>query len=240
MATLESKLLARREIADRTMAFEFEKPAGFQFTAGQAMEVKLIKPKETDAEGDSRAFSIASAPAAKNLEVATRLRDTAFKRTLKSMPIGTPVELDGPFGSMTLHKNAKKPAVFVAGGIGITPFMSILRQAAQERSTRSFVLLNSNRRPEDAPYLDELDSLAKSIKGMRLLATMVEAEKSSHPWSGRRGLITAAFVSESVPEIGEAICYTAGPPAMVAAMRKALLEAGADDDSIRTEDFQGY
>lgn len=238
--TSRSKLLSRREAAERTPAFEFEKPAGFRFEAGQALEVKLLAPKETDSEGDSRAFSIASAPSAPRLQIATRLRGTAFKRALGSMPLGTAVELDGPFGSLTLHKNAAKPAVFVAGGIGITPFMSILRQAAADRSPRSFILLTSNRRPEDAPFFDELEALAKTLTGLRFVPTMTQAQTSSRSWTGRRGPITAQFIAEAAADIAGSVCYAAGPPAMVAAMKKTLIEAGADEDAIRTEDFQGY
>jgi len=237
---MKSKLLARVEVAERTVAVELEKPPGFTFTAGQALELKLIGLKETDSEGDSRAFSIASAPADERLRIATRLRDTAFKRALKTLPLGTAVELDGPFGSMTLHKNAAKTAVFVAGGIGITPFMSMLRQAAAEQSTRSFVLVTCNRRPEDAPFLEELQSLSRSLKGLRLLETMTQADTSSRPWAGRRGRVTPELIAEAAPGVSEAICYAAGPPKMVAAMREALIGAGADEDSIRTEDFPGY
>jgi ferredoxin-NADP reductase len=237
---LRTKLLSRREVAERTMAFEFEKPPGFEFAAGQALEVKLVDPPETDAEGDGRAFSIASAPSAERLEIATRLRDTAFKRVLSAMPIGGAVELDGPFGSLTLHKAAEKPAVIVAGGIGITPFMSILRQAEAERSSRAFVLATANRRPEDAPYSDELARFAKALPGFRFLPLMSQAEKSARVWNGARGRLTPDWLARSIPELKSAVCYTAGPPAMVAAARAALVAAGADEDSIRTEDFAGY
>lgn len=237
---MRAKLLARRQVAEETLAFEFEKPAGFRFAAGQALEVRLIEPKETDAEGDGRSFSIASAPSAERLEIATRMRDTAFKRSLKTMPLDSPVELDGPFGSLTLHKAAAKPAVFVAGGIGITPFMSMLRQAAVERATRSFFLLTSNRRPEDAPFHAELERLAGELSRCRFVAVMTQADRSTRPWSGPRGKITPGLIAETVPDLKSAVCYAAGPPAMVAAMRLALIKAGADEDSIRTEDFAGY
>jgi len=237
---MRTKLLARREVAERTMAFEWEKPHGFEFAAGQALELRLIDPPENDAEGSKRAFSIASAPTDERLEIATRLRDTAFKRVLQNMPIGASVELDGPFGGLTLHKSAAKPAVMIAGGIGITPFLSILRLAARERSARSFVLLTSNRGPEDAPYMTELRALSKRLANLRFAATMTQADKSLIPWDGRRGPITPEWLAASVPDLRSAVCYTAGPPAMVAAMRRALVAAGADEDAIRTEDFSGY
>ena len=94
----QARLIKREDIADQTMAFEFEKPAGWTFKAGQFVDVTLANPTETDAEGNTRGFSIASAPFEDTLTVATRLRSTAFKRILKSLPLGTEVNIEGPFG----------------------------------------------------------------------------------------------------------------------------------------------
>ena len=116
------------------MAFRFEKPSGWTFEAGQAIDVTLVAPSETDAEGNTRTFTIASAPYEKSLMVATRMRDTAFKRVLKVMPVGTAVQIEGPIGDLTLHRDAARTAVFLAGGIGITPFRSIAFAAAKGTS----------------------------------------------------------------------------------------------------------
>ena len=96
------RLIGREEVADGTMAFHFEKPAGFLFKAGQFADFTLIDPPETDAEGNIRGFSLASAPYEKDLEIATRMRDTAFKRVMKRLPYGTQLKLDAPYGSFTL------------------------------------------------------------------------------------------------------------------------------------------
>ena len=90
-----AKLNGREQVAEGTMAFHFDKPDGFEFLAGQAIDVTLLNPPETDAEGNIRTFSIASPPFEERLMIATRMRDTAFKRALKSMPLGTPVKIDG-------------------------------------------------------------------------------------------------------------------------------------------------
>ena len=136
----EIPLVRRQEVADRTMAFCFEKPDGFKFTAGQFMRFSLIDPPETDAEGNARTFSIASAPHEDELMIATRLRNTAFKRVLKAMASGTRVVAKGPYGSLTLHEDASRPAVFLTGGIGITPFRSILMEAVQDQLSPEFFL----------------------------------------------------------------------------------------------------
>src|SRR5664280_1509675 len=129
---MTTKLAYRQEIAEGTMAFHFEKPPGWTFEAGQAMDISLLAPSETDAEGNTRTFTIASAPCETSLMVATRMRDTAFKRVLKVMPVGTAVRIEGPTGDLTLHNDAARTAVFLSGGIGITPFRSIAFGAAKE------------------------------------------------------------------------------------------------------------
>jgi ferredoxin-NADP reductase len=108
------KLSGREQVAEGTMAFHFDKPSGFEFRAGQAMDITPLDPPETDSEGNIRTFSIASPPFEDGLMVATRMRDSAFKRVPKSMPLGTAVKIDAPSGSLTLHKNPSKPAVFLA------------------------------------------------------------------------------------------------------------------------------
>jgi len=126
MPTHRVKLLKREEVAEGTMSFYFEKPADFRFKPGQYLDCSLIDPPQTDTEGNIRTFSIASAPAESDLMVATRMRDTAFKRVLKGMPLGSHLNIDGPLGSFTMHSNVSRAAVFLAGGIGITPFRSMI------------------------------------------------------------------------------------------------------------------
>ena len=234
------KLNGREQVAEGTMAFYFEKPNGFEFRAGQALDITLLNPPETDSEGDIRTFSIASPPFEGRLMITTRMRNTAFKRSLKSMPLGTTVKIEGPSGSLTLHKNSSKPAVFLAGGIGITPFMSILRQAAKDKLPHRLHLFYSNRRPEDAPFLDALTELQTTNPNFHLVATMTGIEKSQQKWTGKTGLIDRKMLADNLSSLQGPIYYTAGPPAMVAAMRQMLITAGADEDDIRTEEFSGY
>ena len=143
MAGYVSKLLNRVEVAQDTMAFHFEKPMGFDFKPGQTVDLTLMNPPESDSEGNTRTFSIASAPFENQLVFATRMRDTAFKRSLRNIGLGTAVKMDSAMGSFTLHKNAAKPAVLLAGGIGITPFFSIVRQADHDHAPHKLHLFCS-------------------------------------------------------------------------------------------------
>jgi ferredoxin-NADP reductase len=168
------------------------------------------------------------------------MRDSAFKRVLKSMPLGTAVKIEASSGSLTLHKNPSKPAVFLAGGIGITPFLSILRQAAQEKLPHQLYLFYSNRQPEDAPFLDTLSELQTANPNFRFVPTMTEMRKSHRQWTGETGFIDSKMLVKSIPNLRGPIYYIAGPPAMVVAMRQMLITAGVDEDDIRTEEFSGY
>jgi ferredoxin-NADP reductase len=222
------------------MAFHFEKPAQFDFTPGQSADVTLPNPPETDAEGNTRTFSIASSPFENQLMFATRMRDTAFKRSLKKVPIGTDVRIEPATGSFTLHKNSAKPAVFLAGGIGITPFLSILRQAAHDRLGHKLCLFYSNRRPQDAPFLEDLRTLAASNSNFQLVCTMTAMQQSQKEWQGEMGVINREMLSRHLIDLQGPIYYVAGPPAMVAGLRKMLVGADIDEDDIRSEDFAGY
>ncbi len=240
MALFDSELTGREEVAEGTMAFHFVKPAGFEFKAGQSVNVSLIDPPETDGKGNRRNFSIVSAPFEGELAIATRMRDTAFKRVLKTMPIGTKVHLRGPGGKLVLDGNASRPAVLLAGGIGITPFVSMLRQAARERLPHKLFLFYSNRRPEDAAFLDELIELQQKNPNYKFVGTMTEMEKSSHPWKGETGFVDRAMLERHLDDVPGSVYYTAGPPAMVEAMQKMLEGAGVKSENIRSDEFFGY
>lgn len=135
-----SRLVSRLEVAEETVAFHFEKPPNWTFVAGQYLDMTLIDPPETDAKGNTRTFSIASSLRQETLMVATRMGDTAFKRTLKTMPLGSAVRIEGPSGSLTLHSQVARTAVFLAGGIGITPFRSIVLDATEKKESRQLTL----------------------------------------------------------------------------------------------------
>jgi ferredoxin-NADP reductase len=237
---MRARLLGREPVAEGTMAFRFERPAEFDFQAGQNVLVTLVEPPELDAQGPSRAFTLASAPHERELVVATRMRDTAFKRVLRDAPLGTEVDIEGPNGVMTLHEDASRPAVFLAGGIGITPFLSMARDAAHRRLPHRLVLFYGNRRPEDAAYLAELSEMEKRNPRYRLVAAMSEAEKSAHPWSGERGFIDPAMLGRHLTSVTGPVYYFAGPPAMAMAMQQMLASAGVSDDDMRSEEFYGY
>ncbi|ARM33610.1 FAD-dependent oxidoreductase [Legionella longbeachae] len=240
MAIYQIKLIDRQIVAEGTMAFTFEKPKDFTFKAGQFGDFTLLNPKETDEEGNIRAFSLTNPPYANDLMVATRMRDTAFKRVLKTLPLGTELKLDAPSGSFTLHNNKAIPAVFLTGGIGITPVRSIVTQASKDKLPHQIYLFYSNNRPEDTAFLEELKSLEKKNSHYKFIPTMTAMEKSKQPWTGEKGFINREMLEKYIKDLTTPIYYISGPATMVAAMRKMLNEAEINDDNIRTEEFSGY
>lgn len=234
------QLIGREELAVGTMAFHFEKPVGFLFTAGQFADFTLIAPPETDAEGNTRGFSLASAPCEKDLIIATRTRDTAFKRVLKTMPCGTRLKMDAPYGSFTLHTNAAIPAVFLTGGIGITPVRSILLEAARQTLSRRILLFYSNHAPEDTAFLAPLEQVAAKNPQFTFVPTMTEMAHAREKWAGETGHVTKAMLEKHLDGLTAPIYYLSGPATLVAAMRTLLDAAGVSDDNIRAEEFTGY
>ena len=245
LASWEVALKGKQQIAEGTYAFTFEKPKDFVFKAGQHIRMALINPPETDAEGDKRFLTMASTPQELDLRFAMRMRDTAFKRVLGQMQPGEKVLIQKRLGNMphatfTLHDDTTKPAVFIIGGIGIVPAYSMVKDATERKLPHKLFLFYSNRRPEDAPFLADLQSLAKQNPNFTLIATMTEAEKSAQSWRGGTGLIDQAMLKKYLHDLQAPIYYAAGLPEMVSAMKKLLAEAGVAEDSIRAEEFTGF
>lgn len=237
---MKARLIAGSRVAEGTAAFTFDVGAPFAFDAGQTCDVTIPSPLYEDEKGSVRTFSIASSPAdSPRVTVATRLTGSAFKHSLLEASAGLEVELEGPFGSFTLHKNASKPAVFLAGGIGITPFRSIIKDAAERRLPHSMTLFYSNRTPASTAFLADLEAWQRQNGHFQLVATVAEPP-GAEVWRYEVGLMNAATLGAHIRDWSPAICYLAGPPAFVKAMRAALEEAGADPDNVRTEEFSGY
>jgi ferredoxin-NADP reductase len=240
MAPCVAFLKGRKLVGGGTAVFYLEKPAGFEFKAGQFANFTLLDGAETDSKENTHTLSLASAPHEQNLIVAMRLRDTAFKRALNGLPIGARVLVQGPYGNLTLQNNATRPAVFIAGGIGITPFRSMVLQATQTHRTNKMFLFNSVRRPEDAAFLEELQAMEELNPQFKCIATVTRPDEKKNGWHGEIGHITQETLEKWIGDLKSPIYYVAGPPSMVSGVRLMLNGAGVDDDDIRAEEFFGY
>ncbi len=239
-ATFTAQITGKKEIANGTLALRLSKPEGFKFVPGQAVYVSFPGLKDADAHGQVRTFSIASDPEDSELEIATRLTETRFKRHLAAADIGSTIQVEGPYGDLVLHDDAKRPAVFLAGGIGITPFRSMVVDAVSRGLPHRLFLFYSSRKPEDAAYLTELRELENENPQFKLIATFTEGKAVSQGNAVEHGHITAEMLAKHVGDLAAPIFYVAGPPAMVVAMEGVLQSAGVDPKNVRAEKFAGY
>jgi len=240
MSTHVVKLLKREHLAEHTMAFHFERPAGFTYKPGQAIDLTLIETQGGLAQDERHAFSIVNAPFQEGIVVATRMRDSAYKRALDGLPAGALVRIKGPFGSLTLHADRARPAVLVAGGIGITPFISMVRQSRRDDWPQQLSLLYANRSPQAAAFLEELQQLARDHSRFRLVATMTGSHGSMGDWQGETRPIGDALLRVVGDKLVRPVYYLAGPPGMVESAGEALTRAGVPEEDVRSEIFYGY
>ncbi|MDN5870915.1 MAG: FAD-dependent oxidoreductase [Nitrococcus sp.] len=224
------KLLQKRDVAEGTMEFTLEKPEGFEYRAGQYGDLVLPASTGLDDSSNKHGFSFVSAPYEDTLRMATRMRGSTFKNAAAKVPEGTMVKLLALWGDFTLQKNESIPAVFITGGIGITPVRSIIAQATHDRSAHEITLIYANRTPALAAYTGDLKQFAAENGNFTFVPI----------YTSTQGHVSAETIREHVPDIGAARYYLCGPEGMVKAMRKLLIEVGADEDNIRTEEFEGY
>ena len=240
MADYFLALKERAEIADGTMAFWFDTSGtDYTFRAGQNADFTLIDPPQTDAEGNTRTFSFASSPShSGSFMIATRMRRTAFKNSLKELPLGAKLKVSPALGSFTLHKDISRPAVFLTGGIGITPMRSIIEWATLAKLPHKLLLLYSNRTPQTTAFLSDLETWTKQNPNFKLVATVTDMQDPK--WRNEHGRIDGTMLRKHVTDLMKPIYYLAGPPEMVSAMRRLLEAAEVSEDYIKTEEFAGY
>ena len=223
----KTKILSQREIAKGTHEVAFRRPASFAFQAGQYMQAAVPKLTHSDAKGASRLFSIASSPYdLETLRIVFRVSGSGFKETLRTLPIGSAVVLEQAAGNFLLSQTLARPQVFIAGGVGISPFMSFLRQNEQAKWNQPITLVYGNQNPQSAAYLQELKLMTAQQKQFSL------EEVYKRP--------TVELFMKLSRKHTDAIWWVVGPPAMVALTVNGLQAGGIAEECIRTESFDGY
>ncbi len=239
--SVEVALKAKALVANDTWAFRFERTAGFTYQAGRHVRMTLLKPRYRDKKGASRFFSFASAPQETDLVFAMRMRDSAFKRSLMALAIGDAVRIEilvnPPPGAFAFDDAAEGPVAFLAGGIGVVPAYSMIRDVIARGLHRPLYLFYSARTPSDAPYLAELKDLAAHHPSVVFIPTMTGVDGS---WCGRAGRIDLDLVRQVVEDIPSTTFYIAGLPDMVSAMRMLLGHLSVPSDHILAEEFEGF
>jgi ferredoxin-NADP reductase len=217
---------------------------GMDFTAGQCAFFKL-DGVSGDSKGPIRHFSIASSPTEQDLTISTRIRDTPYKQKLASLQKGAKILAWGPEGEFVLHNDHSKPAVFLSGGIGVTPFRSMIKYATDKRLPLKITVFNSNKSERGILYRDEFDRWAGQNKNVKIVYTLTEEEHQQRPanWAGEYGRIDKEMIGRhlSGDEIAKAVYYICGPPGMLKAMQKLLHEElQIPRERMKVESFTGY
>ncbi len=226
-----------REVAKGTLLVTFAVEDYPDYRPGSYFWVELPERGHQDEKGLRRHISLVTAPTEKGIVgLATRLRDTAFKRTLAELEIGDAVEVEEPKGSFLLPEDTSAKYVFVAGGIGITVFRSMLRYIRDEQLPYEVTLVYSNRDRESAAFLDELSELERALPGFKLVLTMTDEPG----WEGESRRIDAAVLQDHLGELERYNFLVAGPPAMTEAVVAELHGAGVSEESVLADSFSGY
>ncbi len=223
-----SSILEQRVVAEKTAEVSFKRPGDYKFEAGQYAQVIIPRLLYPDQRGVSRLFSIASSPNDKNrITIAFRDSGSGFKRTLMEAPLGHEIIIRGPFGGdFTLPEDEFPDVVFIAGGVGITPFLSMSRFATEKELSLPILLLYANRNKKSAAYFKEIGDMAS---------------RNPHFTNKNKfGRVDKNFIRKNVKDVLTTEWYVAGPPAMVEYSKGILLNFGVLVDKIHTERFTGY
>ena len=230
-------LVAKETIAQNTLELQFEKPEGFQYVAGQYGGFTLLNPTETDAKGNTRRFSLVSAPHESTLKIVTRIQQSSFKRELNNLEPGHTLKFAGPTGNFVLPPEHQNPIILIAGGIGIAPFYSMIKETLLHEPTRDIILFYGNQTVQDTAYREALEALAKKHASFKFVLTLANPGAE---WSGNVGYITDELIIKNTPDYANQLYYVCGSPAMVQAMQQVLADIDIPPEHIKVEDFPGY
>ena len=236
---MQARIKDKHEVAKGTLMVTFDLLGEeVDFQPGQYFWVELLNPPYDDEKGPRRHITVVTSPTERGvLGLATRLRDSAFKRSLVELPEGAEVDVEQPKGSFVLPEDTGKEYVFLAGGIGITVFRSMLRYIADKGLDYRITLVYSNRDRESTAFFDELQELEQSIEGLRVVFTMTEDEG----WDGEARRIDAELLHDLLGDDLTAYSYmVAGPPTMAKGVTAGLVEAGVPEEQVQSDSFSGY
>jgi ferredoxin-NADP reductase len=236
------------------MSFKFSRSDDQQanylnYKAGQYAVVDL--GTKEDPEGPVRSFTIASSPTEEFILISTRIRDTQFKKKLANLEIGSLVKFTAPLGKFVLPEdNNSKKVVFLSGGIGVTPFRSMVKYATDKQSPIKIMMFDSNRNKENILYKTVFDECMSVNKNLEIVQTITgEGQKVSssstvnYDWKRESGYINKVMLTKymTIEELDNSIFYICGPSGMLKAMQKLLQEElEIPKERIKVEEFTGY
>jgi ferredoxin-NADP reductase len=235
---MRATIKEKREVAKGTVLAVFDLGGEeIDFRPGHYFWVELPDRGHSDEKGLRRHISVVTSPTERGvLGLATRMRDSAFKRTLAELEVGDEVDVEHPKGSFVLPEDTSGEYVFLAGGIGITVFRSMLRYIADTGAPYRVTLVYSNRDRESTAFLDELGELEARIPGLRVVLTMTQDEG----WDGETRHIDADMLRDHLGSLDRYVFLVAGPPDMAKGVEQMLKDAGVDEERVLADSFSGY
>jgi ferredoxin-NADP reductase/nitrite reductase/ring-hydroxylating ferredoxin subunit len=244
-------ILKERQVLEGTdiLSLKFNKQTEdnnriFDYVAGQFAFFDIGNVYD-DPKGPIRHFTLASSPTEEFILISTRIRDSPYKKKLDTLQIGTTVKIRGPQGKFTIHEDNSKPAIFLSGGIGVTPFRSMIIYATDKNLPLKIIMLDSNRSPQNILFKNDFDKCADTNKNLKIVYTITDEQNKNgdDEWKGEKGRIDIAMLKRHLnsDDIEKGIFYMCGPPAMVKAMQDILeVDLQIPAERIKIEEFTGY
>ena len=234
------KLKNKIKLNQSTYDFVFDNQKRINYQPGQYMEWTLPH-KESDNRGNRRYFTLASSPTENDLKIGVKFYEapSSFKKSLWAMDGKEEIAASQLAGDFVLPKNPNQKLVFIAGGIGITPFRSMLKYLLDTGQKRSIIVFYSNKTANEIVYTGVLNEAGKKL-GIKTIYNLTDTNNIPNWWQGKIGFINESIIKQEAPDYKERIFYISGPPTMVAAYEKMLATMGVSKKQIKTDFFPGF
>lgn len=239
---LRLMLKEKLKIAVNTYDFVFSTEKRLKFLPGQYLEWTLTgRQKKQDSRGMRRYFTIASSPTENNLRIGIKFyqNPSSYKKALQDLKQGDLMVASQLAGDFTLPKDKNKKLVFLAGGIGITPFRSMLKYLIDSNENRNIVMFYANGNYSDVAYRNIFDQAQEKL-GIKTVYVLADIQKCPSEFDCQKGLVTVEMIKKTVPDFKERLFYISGPRAMIVSFEKTLKELGIPKSHIKTDFFPGY
>lgn len=234
------QLKERVKIGTDTFDFIFLKDRNFSFRPGQYMEWTL-KHRDTDTRGNRRYFTLASSPTEEEIHLGVKFypEPSSFKNRLLALPIGGEIIASQKSGDFVLPIDKEGGLVFIAGGIGVTPFRSMVQYLLDTREKRDITLFYSNRTIDDISYKEVFEE-ARAKLGIKTIYAVTDKEQVLLSPFMKSGFINAQMIAREVPDFLNKIYYISGPHGMVNTFEETLKSMGVPNKNIKIDFFPGF
>ncbi len=234
------KFIKKEEVAHNIWNFMFEPNKKLTYDPGQFLELS-VPHSSPDSRGTRRYFTIASSPAEQYASFATKIIETSssFKKALLLLKEGEQISASGIEGEFVLPLDEKRPLVFIAGGIGITPYRSMIKSLLDQVKSRNITLIYSVRSADEIAFKKIFDK-AERHGWLKIIYVVSDESTVTGTWKGKVGVLNENMIKEVVGDLDQSLFYVSGPPPMVVSIEKMLAGLGVPNGSIKSDFFPGY